>query len=93
MAVLVVQSTLLELHKTWTLDNVQSDVAFVHVTHRTLKFACGKSVRKGVGLPSKVPKVQAARLHLLFWQHFHTAQFHEFASSLVNIKLNVFCVK
>jgi hypothetical protein len=37
--------------------------------------------------------VNAARLHFLFWQRFQTAQFHQFASTLVNIKINVLCVK
>ena len=61
--------------------------------HWTLKFANGETVGCRGSLPSKLPKVHAARLHFLLWQHYHTAGFHQFASFLVNIKINVFSVK
>jgi hypothetical protein len=63
------------------------------VTHQTLKFANGETVGCRGSLPSKIRKVHAARLHFLLWQYYHTARFHQFASFLVNIKINVFIVQ
>ncbi len=40
MGLPVVQSTPLELHKSWSLYNAQSNLAYVHVTHENSQTAC-----------------------------------------------------
>ena len=55
MAVLIVQTIPLELHKSRTLNNAQSDLAFAQVTHGACELTNGSSIHGSGGLPNKLP--------------------------------------
>ncbi len=57
---------------------------------RTSIFANWNSVGGSVGLLLQCPKMQSDSFFILLRQHFGTAQFHQIASTLVDVKLNIF---
>ena len=55
MAALIVQTIPLELHKSRTLNNAQSSLAFAQVTHGACELTNGSSIHGSAGLPNKLP--------------------------------------
>ncbi len=75
------------------LHNAQTNPAIATEAKRTRIFANRNSVGDSVGLALQCPKMQAVLWWLLLGQHFVAAQFHQIASTLVDVKQNIFFVK
>jgi hypothetical protein len=77
------------------LHNAQNNPAIAKESKRTRIFAVRNSVGDSVGLALQCPNMQleAVLWWILLGQHFVIAQFHQIASTRVDVKRNVFFVK
>jgi hypothetical protein len=93
MAVDMIQSAKFELNKVIALHYAQTNPAIVTEQKRTRILANRKFVGYSVGLALQCPKMQGVLWWIQLGQHFVTAQFHQIASTLVDVKRNIFIVK
>ncbi len=93
MAVDVIQSLTFELNKSISFHNAHTNLAIAMDQKRTRIFANGNSVEDSFGLPLQCPKKQSVPLFILPRQHFVIAQILQIASTLVDVKRNIFFVK